>query len=483
MPYSYDKLEEIANDEIAKGRDIARILNLVTQTSKLSKHIDTSEIALIKKDLEGIVAKHGNYNLIQKALNSDVYMLMDQKNKVVAYDAITNNEYDFGETSLVKLMDYKFLRPYLKPVYSEYTPHSCTKIYSDHKDRKIFNRYNPPPWKRDFFYKGTPVAPKPMPELYHKFFMSLLDNDSESYEYLINWIAISLRQKNMKMLGAIGKPRIGKGMLGTIIAELHGSKEGNGVTSVSGTKFGGRFNAILDSRTFVEFSEFKIMTIEEKNNWKNLVNTTFEMEKKGLDSKMVMNHANVFITANDMNHVRVGNSDQRLSLINLTDKMLIDRLPELGFSSEQAIADAVVEPNNIADLAAYLWNRPLDLDMGNRMFESKALASLRKSQLTPWMREFLENYCFKYAGQEKLLSEAAKALNEEMDVRLKLQKPSFEQLQERLTPMLKDHPGKYYFEIKRSKIDGGKMNVLIIAPLDMQPPEDFLTSMTVVEEA
>lgn len=484
--YSSNLLEKTVNDWVAMGYSESRIQGSIEE-AKGFQNLDSSLLPKLKAEIKFIIDNHNNYAIIQRAVNSHIMQAINSKDEIIVYDDINHCTVEV-KGGLHAVMSPAALRPRIKLVKLEYNPRSKQKLYNPTglPGDLIYNVYQPPFWLKNHWNLGQPLEAQPMPEVYNKFFLSLLDNDVDSYNYLLNWIATSLKTKNMKMLGAVGSARIGKGLLAEIIAELHGKAEGNGVASGSGTKLSSQFNSVLANRTFFEFSEIKLVTAEEKMNWKNLINTQIEVEKKGVDARMEINYANVYVTSNNASDLRaLGTGDQRLSLINLTTKKLEDRLTELGYTEISALLADLRAPDNIAKLGAYFWHYPINRDLADRLFQSNTLKNFRKSQLLDWQKEFLSNYCRARAGQTVKVVDVCTWLDETLNKRLKLGPTSFERLRKTVEPILAEAPSASFFTLTKTapNSQGERFRALKIAELNQQPPESLLEDLEVVEDS
>lgn len=483
MNYNERKMRDSANLLVREGLGADDIYHAVIRMDSFSQ-LEGKTKEYIKEDLLKYLQSHANFGDVQRIMNCKILMLEDNKNKLVSYSPFDHSSREHSYDALTKIMNPKVLNAKLMPAITEYSPRSSEKIFKDRTGRTVYNKYQPPAWKFEHFYNNSPIDSAPLPKLYYIYFTSLLDNDIDSYNYLINWLALSLREKNKTMLGAIGKQRIGKGVLAQIIAELHGKDEGNGLSDVSGGNFGSQFNAIIEGKTFVEFSEVKLTTQEEINSWKQLINERIQIEKKGIDARVYPNYANILLTANNMSNIKLGAGDQRVSLLNLADTMLSERLHLFeGFATVDDLIAALKAPENIAALAAYLWHYPVDRALAVKIFQSKTLTNLRKSQLWDWEKEFIASYCRKNAGRTLELVTVIKELDEDLNQRLKLRAKNFESLLTKLEPLLKELPGTSIFKLFRQRTEEGARPLVVeIAKEKFQPEENFLDNFELIDE-
>lgn len=481
--YNRGKVLKMVDKLVKEGSDESEIYHRIIGTEDF-RQIDAKDKEHIRDDVKNQLENHANYNVVQRTMNCKVLMLENERNKIVAYDPVDYTSRMHTHDALTKVMSPNLLGSKLTLAHSEYNPRRYEKVYTNKSGTVIYNKYTPPSWLRGHFFEGSTIEAAVLPPLYHNYFMQLVDNDEASYTYLINWIAYSIRGRNKTMLAAIGIPGIGKGVLASIIAALHGREEGNGVASISGTKFGSNFNDILVGKTFIEFSEVSLVSKEEINNWKQLANETIDVEGKGKDRASTDNHCNFLLTANSMADVRITSDDRRLSLLNLTKIPLTQKLKEFNVANVGELLDQLYRnQDNLDQLARYLWNLEPSNELLSTPFQSKALENLRKASLRDWEKEFISSYCQQHAGQTIKLADAASALDNSLNSRLKLQVRSFEALQTKLAPLLKKYKDKTIFTIRREvQEDGSKPTVLIISKRKEQPEENFLDNFDVVNE-
>lgn len=76
--------------------------------------------------------------------------------------------------------------------------------------------------------------------IYKDFFEHLVNNDKDSFDYLLDWLSFSITGRNQTMLVAVGEQGIGKGILGEIMRELHGHEN---YAFTSDRSLSGNFNS------------------------------------------------------------------------------------------------------------------------------------------------------------------------------------------------------------------------------------------------
>lgn len=280
-------------------------------------------------------------------------------------------------TALTKSEYYRFEEEHRAVCRFEYAPRRMELIGQDPTGAlAIYNTFVPPEWKRRLFFFGEPVAPLyELPEIYDKFFAHLTAHDAASKEYLLDWLANSLQSRNYTFLVAIGEQGIGKGTLGEIMSGLHGIENFyRGRDEV----FKNRFNSQLANKTLFYADEVYLDTKTSEDRIKDVVNERLEIERKGHDPVIVENYASFYLSSNSHDAIQVEAGDRRFSIIQLTDKKLIE-VPEVF----KHISD-FTKPENIALLARYLYFREMKSPMNAPFVNSTRYLEVREAGLKDW---------------------------------------------------------------------------------------------------
>ncbi len=282
-----------------------------------------------------------------------------------------------------------------------YKPPYISPIYVDDDGMTVYNQYQPPVWLKDEFYFGHALTPiDTIPPLYATFIRHLTDNDEPSYEYLIDWLATSLQGRNLTLLTAIGEQGIGKGTLGDIMEKLHGKTN---FVKVRDQVFKDKFNAALKNKTLVYVDEIDLQTKESQDRIKDVVNSSVEIEQKGIDPHTADNYASFYLSSNSLDAIKIEGGDRRFSIIQLTEKKIIDT------DLSGAAIDELKKESNIADLARYLRFKKVSRNM-YVPFRSARYEEVREASLQDWELFVLEDWAPKHRGQTVLLSELRIAL-------------------------------------------------------------------------
>lgn len=389
-----DSLYRAAKDYQQNGRSIE---TFIEDATKITNHLDQIDLRTIESayNNEPTYEPRTDYNEgIRKVVQSSKLIV----NREDSRDSFLVNTAT-GET--VK-MDQKNIKAVLgsdfehyirnKKVISaiEYQPHQHQILWADKIGIYSYNSYRPPAWKKDLFFGGTLKAMDCLPEIYNLFFKHLLANDEPSFEYLLDWLALSLQERNMTILTAIGEEGIGKGILGEIMEDIHG--EGNFI-KVRDTVFKEKFNAPFENRTLVYVDEIKITDRTSLDRIKDVVNWQIEIEKKGEDPKSVRNHASFYLSSNSYDAIPIDAGQRRFSIIQLTDTKLKDSELSQKWPTIQKLVDELRSPENIESLAAYLYGRIVDQKKMLEPFVSERADEVKEASLKDWESWVINDWC------------------------------------------------------------------------------------------
>lgn len=352
------------------------------------------------------IENHGNYKLVQKVLRSKLIINQTDINKIYLldpmsydYDLISHNVLKDIIDKKVDISDKKYICNF------EYMPYNRGPLKKTEDGYYIFNTYTPPKWCRDWFYSEEDInIPRQdkLPKIYEKFLKHLVAMDEPSFEYVLDWLATMVRDRNYCILTTIGSQGVGKGVLGNIIAKLVGD---HNYFSGSDNMFKGRFNSQIAEKRAVYCDEISIKKKEEEDRLKLIVNNEIEVEKKGVDATNMLNHANFYVSSNNLNSIKLTRDDRRFSIINLTSKKLIKVF------NEKQISELLLE-DNIQKLGRYLFYRKVDKNKMMRNFSSKRTEEVRQSSLQDWEDYFLQELAIDFSGKTIKIDKAKQELIE-----------------------------------------------------------------------
>lgn len=297
--------------------------------------------------------------------------------------------------------EYAVTRSKITSVVMRYCPFDDFVI-KEVGEKTVYNTYIPPEWKKDLPPAGGEAAK--LPELYERFFRHLVNDDEPSYEYLLNWLAMAVKKRNYTVLTAIGNEGTGKGTLGKVMRQLFG---GSNYAEVRDEIFKNKFNAQLKDKRLVFIDEVKLRTPEETNRLNAIVNPIIEVERKGVDASEVTNHASYYIASNHMNAVKPSASDRRFSIIEMTNTKLLDK-----FSQEELNRINVVE--DVAILAQFLLERPVDDIKMMRPFRSSHFEDVKASSMSEWEDFLIETFATENVGRTFSDKSVKEAIVEEL---------------------------------------------------------------------
>lgn len=298
-----------------------------------------------------------------------------------------------------------------------------------------FNSYKPPSWMKSYFYtngKNT-IKGRDIPEIYHNFFMHLTDKDIESYNYLVDWLANAVQDRNYCILTTIGAQGIGKGVLGEIMRQLFGpSNFYSGTDRMLKTNF----NAQMAEKKLVYIDEVTIKNKEHEDRVKGVVNDYIEIEKKGIDAREIKNYASFYISSNNLDAIRISKNDRRFSIINLTDKKLNSVL------KPEEIKE-LVDVKNTDKLGRFLWNYKIERDM-TKVFISKRTEEVRESSLKEWEEYFIGEFAAENSGKALKQTDVSDIITEKYGSKFRPSRTALQALEQVASDV---------FEVKKVTVD------------------------------
>jgi hypothetical protein len=457
--------------------DIESIIGMLNsaQLYMVSVSATTNVEAAVNK----ICSEFAPYARIQEVLRSKLIMPPNRKDWYL-YDEIKTT------IKLVKkdilTQDFMNKQDYLRnsmtiPIC--YTPKKAPGLITERGETKL-NKYKPPFWKTGV-YITTEV-----PELYMRFLRHLTNNDTGSINYILDWMAYSVQPgpKNKTFITAIGAQGVGKGVLGKIIAALHGKENSSNLLFASIRK---QFNKQFADKTFVFLDEVKRASEDEMNTLKKQEDDDIEIELKGIDSETVENHNNIYIASNNFDSLRLEPDDRRHGIINL------GRIKLETVFTQPEIAALHDNDTNIAELGSALMNRvpnPTNMVQG---YKSSNAITILNSSAYDWEKFVIDDFCKDFAGKTISCRSAIEFIGH----KLPRQKASISIN----TLKLVSQKFARVFHIQRAQVfsefttdftveglqvvknlNEKRLYSMIIAPLDLQPKYEILTEDDLVED-
>jgi hypothetical protein len=112
-----------------------------------------------------------------------------------------------------------------------------------------------------------------------------------------------------------------------------------------------------------------------------------EIEKKNVDSEVVENYSNIYISSNHLDSLRIEPGDRRYSIVSLTDKRL-----EHVFNETEI--NALTEDKTLVEnFAYYLYHRPYNRKNITFAFKSSRALEIMNATALDWEKWFIDEFC------------------------------------------------------------------------------------------
>lgn len=345
--------------------------------------------------------------------------------------------------------------------YSRFNP--ALHYIEDGRYKKL-NLYTFPTWYSNYLASEV-RTPLELLQLYRDFFMHLTGGNEESFEYLLDWMAYSLRSDvtNRCYLVLMAIEGLGKGVFGHLLRELNGA---DNYVELMFKDMRGTFNGFLSKRTTVVIDEVMVRTIDDEDILKPLANDSFMCEEKFAPKFSVKNQASYVLLTNHDNALRISPKSRRYSVIDTGDKML----GELTWKKYECDEDhfennLLLKPENVAQLGAYLLQRKVTRNMKKPFFGVKSSQAVA-SAAADWEQAFISEVCAQYAGQTITVKAAIGYLKDHVAFETRITNKTLDTLS-------KKFPGIFTVK-KRATPDERNLRPIscIIEPLESQAKYD-----------
>ncbi len=431
-----DKLKPSVNELVRHGYDAKRIFHRLVSTYSEEPGFEMSSF---KKIVEAIAKEHPHYETYRLLERS--YLVLDMKtSELKIIDNINKAHIPISRETLNTVVHKKYdMSNKIVPCEFIYEPNTNKVLIKTNTGVQKYNTYIPPKWYEDYYYsEGTININKnsTLPDMYYKFLNHLTNGHEASREYILDWLANGIRSRNFCVLTTIGAPGIGKGVLAEIMRVIFGQTN---FYAGSDRMFKGQFNSQIANRKLVYCDEVSIKDKEQEDKLKMVINDFIEVEKKGVDAGELRNHANFYLSSNNMDSIKISADDRRFSIVELTSDKLINAMS----ISE---IEALTSEENVEELCKYLYYREYDRTLMMRPFVSARTHRIREYALNAWQEYFLFTFCPKNAGRMLDLRHISAAISEELESAKRVGRPAMEQLQEY-------YPG--FFKLRCIKSDDG----------------------------
>lgn len=398
---------------------------------------------------------HPNFDLMQNIVTSKLAVNKQSDDNLVYFFNTSTRKEDFMKTSKLNQMFTKF--DFASKVHFcdfEYNPEVFNKFFKVDGVQK-YNLFNPPFWMADYFFEGTEIPKSEMPEVYDRYLKHFTNNHAESYEYVLDWMANSLRRRNQCILTAIGNQGTGKGVLGEIMRRLwcpdsnFKNHMADNFDGKKGSDFKKEFNGFLENKKVFYIDEITINNIDQEDRVKVLVNDFIDIEKKGEDSKTIQNYASIYCSSNSMNAIRLRADDRRFSVLEMSS----DNLNTIFTDKE--IKMKIFSAENIKALGQYLWHRVVDPKKMNKVFVTERTKAVRESSLREWEEYFIEELCQTYKGKRVRVTDVSDEIENNFGSKFRPSRSALKKLEE-----LYPHKFKVWKPGKTEFSDGRRVYVV-----------------------
>lgn len=416
---------------------------------------DAETIVEVCKKIKMLCEGFQSHAMVETIINNDLNKIAD-RDEHFSVNPKTNRVKVIKQSTLYSLFNPEFLYKKVRPVYDTYNP-EVPQVYINVDGEECFNLYRPAKWREEYFYNGTKPPPTHLPEIYREFFLHLVKNEAESFEYMLKWLANSLVTRNYCYLVTIGDMGIGKGLLYQIAKQLHGPDNSNENEGEVFIKTG--FNSDLDNKTLFYVNEIPPVDEKGANKLKVMVESTLRIEGKGKDAKHVNNYINLMISSNDLSALPIPKNDRRYSIVTLNTLATRDWKED----HDSWVTALVKTPKNIEQLGKYLLNMKVDPnEMVNPFKSVEQVRKIKSTQLLDWEDWFLFKYCKDKAGQTIPVIEIASDVRHGANINIRVSLRTLKKLRDKM-------PG--FFVVRATKLDDGTDGPVGLGfkPLNEQP--------------
>lgn len=301
---------------------------------------------------------------------------------------------------------------YIIPAKMDYRPDIFKVRFFDHESQILtINKYAPPKYREGSFWGSemevaatkhekvhkTLLDLPSMPKCYVDYLKHLCNNDDESLQYLLDWLAVAVdpSDRNITSLVLISPEGIGKGVLyDYLLTPLFGQKN---VIQVKGKDaLESRFNSQFLHKQIIFFDEVEVKTAAAINRFKVLANGRLEIEQKGQDPIEVKNWANTILTSNDLDSINVTAGNRRYSIIHTSDTRLDKMCEESEYKTVNALLSEIGNEANISSLYNWLIGHKPARNMNYAFASDKKANEIKEASLAEWELQALQYLTDRY---------------------------------------------------------------------------------------
>lgn len=401
---NYADLEKFVLDKIKRGASITNLINDIKQSRGCV--VGSDLLANIDFSVNKIVSNFKPYPFMLKAMTNFIIAPINGKNnEYFFFDEATKTQQAINKQLLNELFPadcHDLWRKNILIVEKVYEPRTPCGLIDDNTK---FNTWNPPPhWSQDGKYDRNTLPPQ-----YEKFFRHISGQTEESYQFLLEWITISLQARNLTYLVLAGISGTGKGTLFSILKALHGHS--NAVDSPFSREIKSSFNEILQNRTLICLNEVNKISQADYDYLKTFNSDETRFEGKNQAAKMTKNSWNVMICSNNTDGFpHIPKDDRRMSIIDSPNC----RIETIFTPSER---DALFKDEEaIKELYKYFMNRTYDVKNVSFAFKGKNSKEVSYASMEDWQKFLLIEVAQKYAGKTLPISRLRLILKEECQI-------------------------------------------------------------------
>ncbi len=408
-----DELKSEVYRFITYGINSHSIIERLRETSlyKISPKLAKDDDEIIKL-VDQIIKSYASYEetreILEKTLvvpiNNRNWLLFDQDTGYIKLKKPDNVRHLFSDRTI-----YLANARHCEVTYDPHT----TKYFFKKEGQEFFNRYTPPKWKRDYVLKGTPIPiESEVPPQVLEFLMNMTGGHEKSVDYILDWLAHSLRTQNQSYLCLIGAGGVGKGIFSQFLKHVYGPDNWNKEEFKKGT---GNFNSKMYGKTFLFMDEANASEGTAQTDALKLFNDPqIDIEFKGQDRFLADNHINLMMASNHLSSLNIPPGDRRFSIVNIGSRRLnhiwsLDKI--IQFRDDEELG---------YKFARYLWTRKIKWpDMNEPFMDSRSIEVIEAST-KDWQKWIIDEFCKDNAGRTlrvtDLIKESANSLTTKVNL-------------------------------------------------------------------
>lgn len=247
-----------------------------------------------------------------------------------------------------------------------FDPHSTQRL---DKINRTINTYNPSPLMQALYKRKKPKTPPSLSRAptIHKVILSTLGSDEALLEPFLNWLACIVQHRTKIGVAWVlhGVPGTGKGLLvNHIMRPILGNDH---VGSQLMSRFGGRFNALLEDKLLMLIDEARIGAARNQHEMsetiKHLITEDpIEIERKFANATTTASYVNFIFASNQPDPVHIELSDRRFNIATYQTR----RIP----LTDEEVTTAI--PAELEHFAQYLWCREAHLSQAREIIPTAA---------------------------------------------------------------------------------------------------------------